>query len=154
MRQCFAQFVVAPGRKETRKIYGGVLTATIGPCRMQVEEFLCSSSSCNAKVTSEGRDQFILMDKVTSAATHALLRRELHGVVVSNGTLSGRLSHFHSLVTANAYFGIIPEEPSCRSVKTLIRLCSIMLRLMCTSPPTHLFRCDTCEHNGGPHRRN
>ncbi len=95
----------------------GVIMSTIGPCRMETEEFTCSSSACGRKIISEGRDHCILIDKLTSAATHELLRRELHGVVISNGTITGRLSHFHSLVTANVCFGIIPPDPPCRSLQ-------------------------------------
>ncbi len=48
---------------------------------------------------AEGRENCIVIEKVTNAATHVLMRRELCGVAVSNGTLTGRLKHFHSLVT-------------------------------------------------------
>ncbi len=112
---------------------------------MHVEEYICSSSTCNSPVIAEGRDQCIILENRRTAATHALLRRELYGVVISNGTLTGRLRHYHSYVTSNSFFGVIPSDPACRSVKTEVKLCSFMLKLMCLSPPESLFRCRTCE---------
>ncbi len=126
----------------------GVLMCTISPCRMHIEVFECSNSNCSSKVLAEGRDHYIVIDRVSSAATHALIRRELFGVAISNGTLTGRLNHFHSFVTANAFVGVIPEAPVCRSVRTLLKLCSITLRLICMSPAEQLFQCNVCEFNG------
>ncbi len=119
---------------------------TIGPCKFHIEEFTCSSKSCKARIMSEGLESCVFIEKVSNAATHALMRRELCGVAVSNGTLTVRLKHFHSLVTANAYFGLIPPAPFCRSNRSLIKTCSLMLRLM--SPPSELFRCLKCELHG------
>ncbi len=76
---------------------------SVGPCRMKVEQYRCSSPHCSSSIVSEGRENCVLLDKVTSGATHAVLRRELFGVVISNGTLTGRLRHYHSYVTANAF---------------------------------------------------
>ncbi len=126
---------------------------TMGPCGMHSEVFQCSSPSCGQTITAEGRQHYIVIHNLTSAATHALMRRELQGVVISNGTITGRLSHYHSLVTSHAYFGIIPPEPVCRSVRTLVKLCSIMLRLMCSSPSGSLFHCKICEYDEEGNKR-
>ncbi len=60
---------------------------------------------------AEGKENCIVIEKVANAATHVLVRRELYGVALSNGTLTGRLKHYHSLVTSHAYFGLIPSSP-------------------------------------------
>ncbi len=45
---------------------------------------------------------------------------------------------------------MIPSDPPCRSVKTLVKLCPLMLKVMCLSPPEYLFRCKTCENSSEP----
>ncbi len=136
---------------KTRKIWkDGVIMCTIGPCVLHTEEFSCSNDSfCSAKIKAEGRCECVLLDKNTSAATHALLRRELLGVALSNGTLTGRLKHFHSQVISHMHGGVIPFYPFSRSVKTMQRLCTIMLVLMTLSPNRKMFECETCEYRNG-----
>ncbi len=107
-------------KEDTRNVWdNGIIMCTIGACRMIIEEFRCSSFSCNRAILAEGREHCVLIHTLSSGATHALLRRELYGVVISNGTLTGRLSHYHSLVTANAFFGIVPNSPPSVQLKHL-----------------------------------
>lgn len=87
------------------------------------------------------------------AGTHAFLRRELIGGVLGNGTLSGRLKHYSCIVTGYIQSGRLPAYPKARSLKVLMKLCKIMLKLMCILLRQSLFHCHTCEkkadQNGG-----
>ena len=82
---------------------------------------------------------------MTSGATHCLLRREPTGVALSNGKISGRLLQFHSQSIGMQMCGLLPKMPTCRSVKTLREMCSIMLRLITNNPAPSLFSYHTCE---------
>ncbi|KAI0564157.1 hypothetical protein FGB62_30g110 [Gracilaria domingensis] len=124
----------------------GVLMCTREPCALHVEEYVCSNQTCNSPIQPEGREQFVLLLNMCTAGTHALLRQELIGVVLGNGTLNSRLKHFHSQVQANVnagYFG--SSTVPCRSVRTIQDMCILMIKLMTMEPDVALFRCDTCE---------
>lgn len=73
--------------------------------------------------TRHGRDHCILIYAVTTAATHALLRRELFCLVQGNGTISSRLCQYHSDFTAIIHSGVLPSTTTGRSVAILHKLC-------------------------------
>lgn len=122
---------------------------TLGPCKMQINTYRCSRyPDCKNNLRPEGRDQCVTILGTTTAASHVLLRREVTGVALSNGTLYGRLRHYHSQVNNNILSGVIPEGVSPRSPNTLEKLCSIILQLMTKYPPKSLFICPTCDMDG------
>ncbi len=128
---------------KTRKIWkDGVIMCIIGSFVLHIEEFSCSNDS-------EGRCECVLLDKNTSAATHAFFRRKLLGVASSNGTLMGTLKHFHSQVISHMHGGVLPFYLFSRSLKTMQRLCTIMLVLMTLSANGEMFECEACECRNG-----
>ena len=131
----------------TKQISEGVIMATIGQCKLLVEEFKCSSKSCSRTVVAEGRSSQVLLLTATTAASHVFLRRELAGVIIGNGTLSSRLSHYYSICMENAASGVIRTEVPPRSLRTLKKLCGEMLRLMTMCPDPKLFTCGVCDVN-------
>ena len=134
---------------ETKDVSEGVIMATMGPCKLLVERFKCTSETCSHTVVAEGRSQQILLFTTTTAATHAFLRRELSGVIIGNGTLSSRLSHYYSLCVENAESGVIKANVRPRSIRTLKKMCAEMLRLMTMEPEPSLFTCGVCDTDIG-----
>ena len=124
---------------KTRESRRGVLTCTAGPCEMELEWFRCTAEGCTSIIDLEGRENCVLLELMTSGATHILLRRERTGVALSNGTLSGRLSQFHSKSIGMQMSSILPKIPTCRSVKMLRDMCAIMLRFVTTNPDSSFF---------------
>lgn len=92
----------------TRKVQKGIVLCSEGPCRMHVELYDCSKPDCKYLIHSEGRDHKVLLLTLSTAATHVMLRRILTGVVLSNGTLNGRLMQYHSEMLANVDADLIP----------------------------------------------
>ena len=138
----------------TRVVHqGGVIMCTVGPCLMEVEEFRCSNPDDSHRVIQEGRSSCVLLLNVSTAATHVLLRRELIGVIMGNGTLSGRLKHFHSMSVENARSGILSPDVNPRSFRTMVKLTTEMLRLMTLSPSASLFQCGICDIDDGHDKR-
>ena len=123
----------------------GVLMATFGACQMQVLEHKCSSPSCGRTVVADGREVHSLIFNVTSAETHVLLRTELQGVTMDNGTLSSRLKQYRAACVQNCMTGLVNSKIRPRSMRTLQKLCSEMLRLMTMCPDAELFRCENCD---------
>ena len=143
-----------PVISSSRRLHcSGIVMATIGPCLMHVEEFICGNPSGSHKVTPEGRANCILLLNLSTAATHTLLRRELSGVIMGNGTLSGRMKHYHALSMENVLSGYLNPLTKPRSVRTLIKLCTEMLRLMSLKPTKSLFECGVCDKANGRDKR-
>ena len=134
---------VINGRKVIHS--SGVIMSTFGACAMHVEENKCASLSCGKSVIAEGREHYSLIFSLTTAATHVLLRRELRGVVMGNGTLSSRLKHYHAVCVENILTGLVSSGVRPRSIRTLQKLCSEMLRLMTSCPDVELYRCGNCD---------
>ncbi|KAI0560851.1 hypothetical protein FGB62_99g10 [Gracilaria domingensis] len=143
----------SPRNEDSMKLWkDGVLMCTRGPCPLHIEEYLCTNLECTTKIVSEGREHFVLLLNLCTAATHALLRRELIGVVLGNDTLNGRLRHFHSQVQANINTGYFSSRSSvpCRSVRILQDMCVLMLKLTTLDLDKTLFSCETCESSTAP----
>ena len=111
---------------------------------MEVETFLCSG--CNIRFCAEGRIEGIFVDSVCLAATHKLLRDQLIGFALGNGTLSSRLNKFHSQVTAFEDTKVFNKPLPSRSTRKIYDLCVSFLRLMVCEPHVSLFTCQTCTY--------
>lgn len=92
--------------EESRNIQKGIVLCSEGPCSMRVEIFHCSD--CSHRIHSEGRVDKIVLLTLSTAAAHVMLRNQLTGVALSNGTLTGRLGQYHSQSLANISAGLVP----------------------------------------------
>ena len=115
------------------------LTCTAGPCEIEIEWVRFTAEGCTSIIAPEGRENCVLLESMTSGATHSLLRKELTGVSLSNGTLSGRLSEFHSQSIGIQMSGLLPQILTRRSVKKLREMCAIILRLVAKNPDSSFF---------------
>lgn len=111
----------------------GVVMCTLGLCKMQLNTYRCSG--CTNMAIPEGRDHCLVIENTATTAAHAILRREVIGAALSNGTLTGRLRHFHSQVINNISSCIIPQGSTPHSVDSMKRLYITILQLMTKSPP-------------------
>lgn len=64
---------------------------TSGPCKLLLNVFKCSRSSCGRLLAVRGRECYITFETIATGMTHNVLRQNGEGVVLGNGTLTARL---------------------------------------------------------------
>ena len=127
--------------KETNT--SGVVMCSLGACAMEIETYSCST--CTRRFSAEGRKEGLFIDSICLAATHKLLRDQLTGFALGNGTISSRLSQFHSQVAALEDSELFQTSANSRSTRSIYNLCVYVVRLMICEPPVSIFNCDTCQ---------
>lgn len=134
-------------------VKGGVIMCTLEPCGMGVETFSCNNAKCDVEIKAEGREHCIVLQSLTTAGTHIMLREIVKSVALSNGTMGGRVEQAHAIGTTviEAHFNLSQFAGSAvsRSSRIVEELCRIMTRLMALAPPKSLFTCPTCTSKDG-----
>ena len=133
-------------RKESsRKLFSeGILSSSYGPVRMQVETFKCGSEECRSLVFEEGRRAHIVFYSLTSASTHAFMRREVQAVVSAGIKITSRFENYVREKIEDRSSGLFPSQVRVRGIRTLTNLFALTLQLMVMDPPPQLFSCRNC----------
>ena len=92
------------------------------------------NTTCARMVTADGREDFIVFERVTTGITHTAMRQICEGVAFGSGTLTTRLQELLKKHVTNRNAGLRASSVEPRTIKTLLRRCVLGIHLITKDP--------------------